>query len=97
MMARLIDFLRKSGNFQDIRTILDSMQKKSPNPNDPGLCFCRGLFFKYSCNAKEALNEFIKAKRSNQFCEESIINMIPRSRVDVYRLAIKWWCQTSLH
>jgi len=33
-------------------------------------------FFKYSRNAKEALNEFIKAKRSNQFCEESIINMI---------------------
>jgi tetratricopeptide repeat protein 21B len=76
VLANLIDYMRKCGQFQDIKGILEKVQKKCPNPNDPGLCFCKGLFFKYSRNAKEALNEFIKAKRGSQFCAESIINMI---------------------
>jgi len=65
IVARLIDLTRKCGNFQDIKLFLDKVQKKCPNPNDPGLCFCRGLYYKSAHSAKEALSEFIKAKGSH--------------------------------
>lgn len=76
ILAKLIEFMRKAGFFNDVKPYLDQIQKRIPNANEPGLCYCRGLFHKYSRNPQEALVEFVKAKRGNQFFERAITQMI---------------------
>ena len=51
-------------------------EKKATNKNDPGLCFCRGLYHKFNRSPKDALAEFNKSKKSTQYAEESLVHMI---------------------
>lgn len=76
LLARLIDLLFRTGKLGEAKEILEKIQKQCPNPNDPGLCYCKGLYQKYSRNPQEALKEFFKGKRGSQYAEESIIQMV---------------------
>lgn len=76
ILAKLIEFFKKTGKLEEAKSYLDKSQTRAANNNDPGLCYCRGIYQKYSRNPQEALKEFNKAKRSSTFKEESISHMI---------------------
>ncbi|KAL4503354.1 hypothetical protein ABPG72_000960 [Tetrahymena utriculariae] len=76
ILAKLIDFFRRSFQINEAKTYIERAEKKATNTNDPGLCYCRGLYHKYNRSPKDALNEFSKAKKSSQYAEESLVNMI---------------------
>lgn len=76
ILAKLIEFFIRIGKLEDAKPYLDKSHSKAANTNDAGLCYCRGLFHKYSRNPQEALKEFNKAKRSSIFKEDSISHMI---------------------
>lgn len=46
---------------------MEAAHQKSNNANDSGLCYCRGLYNKFSRNPREALSDFNKAKKSTQY------------------------------
>lgn len=56
--------------------MIDRSTEHASNPNEPGLCFCRGLFYKWSLKPREALTEFNVAKRNQQYAEDSLTHMI---------------------
>jgi len=39
----------------EAKQYIENAQNKASNSNDAGLCFCRGLYHKYSRNPTEAL------------------------------------------
>ena len=76
ILAKLISFMGQAGFFKDIKPYLEQISKKIPNADEPGLCYCRGLYHKMSRNVQEALGEFVKAKRGNQFFDQAVMQMI---------------------
>eukprot|EP00828_Plagiopyla_frontata_P041534 TRINITY_DN5952_c0_g1_i6.p2 TRINITY_DN5952_c0_g1~~TRINITY_DN5952_c0_g1_i6.p2 ORF type:complete len:295 (-),score=57.60 TRINITY_DN5952_c0_g1_i6:100-984(-) len=44
--------------------------------NEPGLCFCRGLYYQYMRKPHEALKEFMISKHQSSYMETSIVNMV---------------------
>ena len=76
LVSKLIELMYRTGKLTEANEILEKIQKQCPNPNDSGLCYCKGLYQKYSRNPQEALKEFFKAKRGSQFAEDSIIQMV---------------------
>jgi tetratricopeptide repeat protein 21B len=64
VLSKLIDFYRRSNQLQEAKTSIEAAQNKASNTNDAGLCYCRGLYHKYSRNLPEALVEFNKGTPS---------------------------------
>lgn len=54
---------KRAGDLSKAKILIDKAEKKSPNVNDPGLCFCRGLYYRYMRMPSEAIKEFNKSKR----------------------------------
>jgi tetratricopeptide repeat protein 21B len=50
VLSKLIDFYRRSNQLQEAKTAIEAAQNKASNTNDAGLCYCRGLYHKYSRN-----------------------------------------------
>ena len=50
VLAKLIDFFRRNNQLSEAKTYIEAAQNKASNSNDAGLCFCRGLYHKYSRN-----------------------------------------------
>ena len=76
ILAKLIEFFKRIGKLEESKVFLDKCQGRAANTNDPGLCYCRGLYQKYIRNPQEALKEFNKAKRASAFKEDSVAHMI---------------------
>ena len=76
ILSKLIEFMRRAGQLTEAKAILDTSQQRASNPSEPGLCFCKGLYFKYIRQIQDALKMFNKAKRSPTFSEDSIWHMI---------------------
>jgi tetratricopeptide repeat protein 21B len=76
ILSKLIDLMFRNGRGDEVKPILDKVQKQCPNSNDPGLCYCKGIYHKLSRSPAEALEEFFKSKKGNLFAEESIIQMV---------------------
>jgi tetratricopeptide repeat protein 21B len=76
VLAKLIVFFRRNNELDKAKLYLNAAEAKASNTNDAGLCFCRGLYNKYTRNPREALSEFNKAKKSAQYAEESLVHMI---------------------
>lgn len=55
VLSKLIDFFRRSNQLNEAKTYLEAAQNKANNSNEAGLCYCRGLYHKYSRNLSEAL------------------------------------------
>ncbi len=62
-LAKVIDWYRRQNKLQEVEPIITASSDYATNPKEPGLCFCRGLFYKWSLKPKEALTEFNIAKR----------------------------------
>lgn len=60
VLSKLIDFFRRSNQLGEAKSYIEAAQNKASNSNDAGLCYCRGLYHKYSRNLPEALVEFNK-------------------------------------
>lgn len=60
VLSKLIDFFRRNNQLPEAKHYIEAAQNKASNSNDAGLCFCRGLYHKYSRNPTEALIEFNK-------------------------------------
>lgn len=76
ILAKLVDFYRRTFQLDEAKKFIDRAEKAATNTNDPGLCYCRGLYYKFNRSPKEALSEFNKAKKSVSYAEESLVNMI---------------------
>ena len=46
-LGMLFNFLRKAGKLDEVKEILTSLEEKLGQSNEPGLCYCRGLYFYY--------------------------------------------------
>ena len=60
VLSKLIDFFRRSNQLKEAKSYVEAAQNRASNTNDAGLCYCRGLYHKYSRNLQEALIEFNK-------------------------------------
>lgn len=75
-LALMFMFMRKNGKLCDIKAELDKINEKMGHTNEPGLCFCRGLYYYYRKNPQEALNNFQRARRSKLYSEYTLQVMI---------------------
>lgn len=50
VLSKLIDFFRRSNQLTEAKSYIEAAQNKANNNNDAGLCYCRGLYHKYSRN-----------------------------------------------
>ncbi|CAD8066862.1 unnamed protein product [Paramecium sonneborni] len=75
-LSKVIDWYRKQNRLDEIQVIIDNCAKATQNQNEPGLCFCRGLYYKYKNLPKEALIQFNYAKKHQQYAEDSLTYMI---------------------
>ena len=60
VLAKLIDFFRRNNQLDEAKKYIENAQNRASNSNDAGLCFCRGLYHKFSRNPSEAMVEFNK-------------------------------------
>jgi len=60
VLAKLIDFFRRNNELAQAKKYIENAQNRASNTNDAGLCYCRGLYHKFSRNPSEALVEFNK-------------------------------------
>lgn len=67
ILSKLIEFFKKTGKLDDAKVYIEKSEARAPNKNDPGLCYCRGIYSKYNRNPQEAIRELTKAKRSTLF------------------------------
>lgn len=75
-LAMLFMFLRKNGQLNDIKERIKALEEKLGSTNEPGLCFCKGLYFFFRKNPQEALLNFQRAKRNKLYLDHSIMYMI---------------------
>lgn len=52
VLAKLIVFFRRNNELDKAKSYLDIAQSKASNTNDAGLCFCRGLYNKFTRNPR---------------------------------------------
>lgn len=74
--SRFIEIMRRTGNLKDVQQYLESAEKKSRDPKEPGLCYCRALYQWYSGNFNGALMNFNSARQDPEWGERAIYNMI---------------------
>lgn len=55
VLAKLIDFFRRNNQLEEAKKFIENAQFRASNSNDAGLCYCRGLYHKFSRNPSEAL------------------------------------------
>ncbi|EGR31890.1 tetratricopeptide repeat protein [Ichthyophthirius multifiliis] len=48
ILSKLIDFFRRTFQIQQANAYIERAEKKATNKNDPGLCYCKALFYKYN-------------------------------------------------
>lgn len=68
--------MRKNGQLAEVKERLKKLEEKQGNTNEPGFCFCKGLYFFYRKNPQEALINFQRARRSKTYSDYAIIHMI---------------------
>lgn len=79
-LGQLFEFLRKAGQLDEVKTMLDYVQEKfGKNSNEPGLCYCRGLYYYFRRNPSAALIEFQKASRNILYKNYAL-----RKMIDIY-------------
>ena len=79
-LGQLFSFMRKAGQLSEVKEKLKQVEEKfGKNSKEPGLCYCRGLYFYYRKNPGAALVEFQKATRSPVYKNYAL-----RMMVDIY-------------
>ena len=63
-LAMLWIFYRKNGELDKIKESIKLLEEKMGSTNEPGFCFCKGLYFYFRKNPQEALLNFQRAKRN---------------------------------
>jgi len=76
ILSKLIDLFRRSKQLVDAKPFIQRAEDCSTNKNIPGLCYCRALYYKYNRCPKEALIEFNKARKNQEYFEDSLAQMI---------------------
>lgn len=77
-LARLIEVLRRSAKLIDAIPFLDRAEQNCvPSASqEPGLQYCKGLFEWHAGNPNAALRYFNNARRSSEWGQQAIFNMI---------------------
>jgi len=75
-LAMLWIFMRKNGQLTEVKERLKKLEEKLGNTNEPGICFCKGLYFYFRKNPQEALINFQRARRNKTYADYSIMYMI---------------------
>jgi tetratricopeptide repeat protein 21B len=75
-LARLIEVMRRSGILNESLTFLEQAEEATSNSNEPGLCYCKGLYDWYTCNPNSALRHFNESRRDQEWGQQSVFNMI---------------------
>jgi tetratricopeptide repeat protein 21B len=58
-LGQLFMFMRRAGQLDKVKALLEKTEEKfGKESNEPGLCFCRGLYQYFRKNPKQALIEF---------------------------------------
>lgn len=60
----LFEFMRRNGQLNEIKSILDGLEVKLGKSNEPGFCYVKGLYHFYRKNSNEALVNLFQAKRN---------------------------------
>ena len=63
----------------EIKNKLKILNDKIGETNEPGICFCRGLYYYFRKNPQEALLNFQRARRNKVYQDYAIMYM-----VDIY-------------
>ncbi|PRP77845.1 tetratricopeptide repeat protein 21B-like [Planoprotostelium fungivorum] len=76
-LARLIHLMRRAGKLNDIPRFLKLATDYSKRSTmDTGLHYCRGLYYRYVNNAREALSSFYEARKDPRWGESVLTHMI---------------------
>lgn len=75
-LGMLITFLRLDGKLDIVKRMLGQVIEKLGGTEEPGLCYCRGLYLFYRKNPGGALQEFQKASKNPLYRKSSLRHMI---------------------
>lgn len=79
-LSQLFEFMRKAGQLDEVKKMLDYVEDKlGKDSNEPGLCYCRGLYYYFRRNPSMALIEFQKASRNSLYKNYAL-----RKMIDIY-------------
>lgn len=79
-LGQLFEFMRKAGQLDEVKKMLEYVEEKmGKDSNEPGLCYCRGLYYYFRRNPSAALIEFQKASRNTLYKNYAI-----RKMIDIY-------------
>mmetsp|Transcript_26568 Transcript_26568/g.85189 ORF Transcript_26568/g.85189 Transcript_26568/m.85189 type:complete len:1185 (+) Transcript_26568:168-3722(+) len=76
-LGALVQLLRRAGRVDEIPRYLRAAEKSSVRAaHDAGLFFCKGLHERYNNNLHEALRCFNQARKSGEWGQKAIFNMV---------------------
>ena len=76
-LYKLLQLLRRAGKIQEAQSFLDAAEKHSPQTKHrPGFQFCKGMYARYTNEVAEAIRALNQARKSAEWGEESILNMV---------------------
>lgn len=79
-LGQLFMFMRRAGHLDKVKELLEKTEEKfGKESNEPGLCFCRGLYYYFRKNPSQALVQFQKSLRNRLYTSTSI-----RYMIDIY-------------
>ncbi|CEL95321.1 unnamed protein product [Vitrella brassicaformis CCMP3155] len=79
-LSKLVFLLRRAGRLKDAPKYLANAEKACATTKDPeeepGLRYCRGIHYRWTFKAQQALEEFNYARRDPDYREECLRNMV---------------------
>lgn len=79
-MVQYVQLLRRAGHLSEATAVFEAAEKlRTPGQRqDPGFCFAKGLYHRYTNNSREALKELNMARlpRDNPWSQKATIAMI---------------------
>lgn len=69
ILQRLIELECRYGDINNCMNYIEQSEQNASSLLDQGLCFCKGIYYKYRREPEKALVEFNKSKRSSEYRE----------------------------
>ena len=74
--TKYIQLLHRCGKSKDISSYVDKITKVAPRPNDPGLAFLKGSYYRLILKPKESLRNFNIARIDANYSKDALFAMI---------------------
>ena len=75
-LSQILVLLRRSGKLEEAPGFIEVAEKAATNSIDPGLCYAKGMHYRYIGEIDKALQEFNRARTDGKYGKNALIAMI---------------------